>query len=192
MNQIIHNNQKIVSGSILDRAIQTGTNFAEAFLECDAVIIVDVSASMDCPDAAHGQTRFAAASQQLERLQNELPGRVAVCSFSDNAKFCASGLPRSTEGSTDMVAALEFLKDFDDAGIKLILISDGEPNEEAETLAKAREFKSKLDTVFVGSEMSAGREFLRQLSAATGGVSICQDTKQLEGLSANVRLLLGA
>ena len=31
----------------------------------------------------------------------------------------------------------------------------------------------------------------KELSATTGGVSICQETKQLDGLSANVRLLLG-
>lgn len=192
MNQIINGNQKIVHGSILDRAIQTGASFAESFLDCDAVIMVDVSGSMSTPDAAFGQSRFQAANQQLEKLQGELPGRIAVCSFSDKAKFCATGLPRDTECTTDMVAALAFLKDFDDAGIRLILISDGEPNDEAGTLAAAGKFASKIDTVFVGSEMSAGREFLRKLSAATGGVSICQETKQLDGLSANVRLLLGA
>lgn len=192
MNQIIHGNQKIVTGSILDRALQTGQSFAESFLDCDAVIIVDVSASMDTSDAANGQTRFAAAAAQLEKLQNELPGKIAVCSFSDRAKFCATGLPKDTEGTTDMVNALEFLKDFDDCGIRLILISDGEPNDDDGTLQKAQTFVSKIDTVFVGSEMSAGREFLRKLSAATGGVSICQETAKLNGLSANVRLLLGA
>ena len=192
MNQIINGNQKIVHGSILDRAIQTGASFAESFLDCDAVIMVDVSGSMETPDAAFGQSRFQAANQQLEKLQGELPGRIAVCSFSDKAKFCATGLPRDTEGTTDMVAALAFLKDFDDAGIRLILISDGEPNDEAGTLAAAGKFTSKIDVIFVGPENGPGADFLRRLAQATGGVYVNNKPETLNQLSGNVRLLLGS
>lgn len=192
MNQITQNNSNIVSGSILDRAMQTNQTFAESFLDCEAVIMTDVSASMDTHDCHNGQSRFEAANEQLKQLQAEMPGKIAVCSFSNSAKFCAAGLPKTTEGTTDMVEALEFMKDFDGAGIRLILISDGEPDDEAATIRLAEKFESKIDTIFVGNEMSSGREFLRRLSMATGGVSIVQNTDKIHLLSSNVRLLLGA
>lgn len=193
MAGLIYQNQKIVSGSILGNALSNNISFAESFLDCEAVIMCDVSASMSARDAGkEGMlSRFEAMNIELEKLQNSLPGKLAVCSFSMSAKFCPAGLPKNTESLTDMVKALEFMKDFDDAGIKLILISDGEPDDEYSTLRIAQGFKSKIDTIFVGSEMSAGRDFLRRLAEATGGISIVQETEKLNFLSENVRLLLG-
>jgi tryptophan synthase alpha subunit len=91
-----------------------------------------------------------------------------------------------------MVKLLKFLKDFDGLGIKIIVISDGEPDEKDETLRIAKTFATKIDTVFVGSETGRGRDFLRDLSTATGGISINNKTSELNLLSSNLRLLLGA
>lgn len=189
---LINSQQKIAKGSILDVANQTGKSFAESFLECDAIIAVDVSASMSTRDCQENTSRFDMAVRELEKLQAQLPGKVAVCSFSSSTKFIASGVLKDTESLTDMVKCLEFLKDFDGAGIKIILISDGEPDEKEPTLKLAQTFVTKIDTVFVGNETSKGREFLRQLAEATGGISITNKTQELNLLSSNLRLLLGA
>ena len=91
-----------------------------------------------------------------------------------------------------MVKALEFVKRVDGCGIKIILISDGEPNDEAATLSCAKTFSTRIDTVFVGKETSEGRAFLKKLSDATGGISVCQETEKLHFLGTNLKLLLNA
>ena len=88
--------------------------------------------------------------------------------------------------------ALRFIKIADGAGIKLILISDGEPDSPSETLRVARTFTTKIDTVFIGQPGSPGAEFLRSLSAATGGIATTQKTSELHKLGSTVKLMLEA
>ena len=185
------NTNLAVTGSLLDVANQSGLSIAESFMNVDAVILVDVSGSMSERDTASGESRYQVALAELEKLQSELPGKIAVCGFSDHTKFAVGGIPQFSQGMTDMVKALEFIKKVDGCGIKLILISDGEPDDSIATLKIARTFESKIDTVFVEKENSAGRNFLQQLSNATGGISVCQETEKLHFLGTNLKLLLG-
>ncbi len=179
-------------GSLLDVSQQSGLSIAESFMSVDAVILVDVSGSMmDC-DTASGESRYQVALKELQNLQAELPGKLAVIGFSDHARFAVGGIPKFARGNTDMVKALEFVKRVDGCGIKLILISDGEPNEKHETLKTAETFETKIDTVFVGAENSPGRKFLMELSSRTGGISVCNETNKLHFLGSNLKLLLGA
>ena len=61
-----------------------------------------------------------------------------------------------------------------------------------DTLSEARKFTSKIDTIFVGPEGDPGREFLKKLSAATGGISITNQAEQLGKLSDNITRLIAA
>ena len=94
--------------------------------------------------------------------------------------------------TTDVGAALRMMLMADGAGIRLVLISDGEPDNEPEALSMAAKFKSKIDTIFVGREDGYGREFLRKLSAATGGISITNAPEQLGKLEQNITKLIAA
>lgn len=192
MNHIQKRNYNAVAkGSLQDVARQSGLTLAEAFMSCDAVVIVDGSGSMMMIDVRPGEplTRHQAATAELARLQAELPGKVAVIAFSSSAEFCPSGFPRYIGGGTDMAAALEFVKVADGCGIKIILISDGEPDNADATLRLARGFTSKIDTVFIGREGAPGAEFLRRLAAATGGIATRTGTTELTQLGSTVRLL---
>jgi von Willebrand factor type A domain len=181
-----------ITGSILDMATKNGVSIAETFMSVDAVILVDVSGSMSDCDTASGDSRYDVALKELEVLQADLPGKLAVCEFSDKAKFAVGGIPVNRGGMTDMVKALEFVKKVDGCGIKIILISDGEPDDERATLKIAETFETKIDTVFIGQENSPGRKFLQELSKRTGGISVCQKTAKLHFLGTNLKLLLGA
>lgn len=185
-------NQSIVAGSLSAVSKKAGSSIAMGFMGVKALVMVDVSGSMMDTDAGGGQTRYDMAVKQLEILQAENPGEVGVCCFSNEAQFCPGGVPIMLSGGTDMTAALRMMFMADNTGIRLILISDGEANDEEKTLALARKFKSKIDTVFVGSETGLGREFLRRLSAATGGISITTEVKKLGELSDNITRLLAA
>lgn len=162
----------VVPGSLQNISQQKGITLAESFLDVDVLLIVDMSGSMATHDAPGGLSRYQAAEKELARLQNELPGKIGVVAFSSWPVFVPNGVPPRLDGGTDMKAALEFVKIADDTGIKFILISDGEPNSERETLQVARTFKTPISTIFIGPEMSLGKEFLKKLAAATGGKQV--------------------
>lgn len=183
---------QMVKGSLLHVARESNRSLADSFMDVDAVIVVDVSSSMEIPDATGRRTRFDVASNELARLQNQLPGKLAVVSFSNHPQFDPSGKPDCRGGMTDMAAALRFIRPVDGCGVRLILISDGEPDDASDALKVAKKFKTKLDTIYIGPEDGAGRDFLRQLSEATGGASVTNEAAKLNLLSQNVRMLLEA
>src|SRR4051812_38849239 len=102
-------NQQIVAGSLGSVAKKNGSSIAMGFMNVKAFVMVDVSTSMDVCDAGNGQSRYQAACNQLEHLQNEMPGEIAVAAFSNNASFSPSGVPVHAGGMTDMIAALKMM-----------------------------------------------------------------------------------
>ena len=159
----------LVPGSLGAVAERDGKSLAETFLSADAIVIVDTSGSMDEHDARGGRSRYGVACEELGRLQRDLPGKIAVVAFSSWVQFEPSGVPAFMGGGTEMAEALRFVKPADGC-VRFILVSDGQPDNEAETLQVARTFESKIDTIYIGPEDNrSGADFLRRLAAATGG-----------------------
>lgn len=183
---------KIIRGSLGAVSKNNNQSLAQAFMSVKAFVMVDVSGSMSQSDGSFGRSRYDLAVEQLEILQNDYPGEIAVSCFSNSAQFCPAGVPVFQGGMTDMVAALNMLKMADNCGIRLILISDGEPNDADKAKQVASGFISKIDTIYVGSETGRGREFLHELSQLTGGVSVTNQTKDLNLLSENITRLIAA
>lgn len=192
MRKVNSSNQSIVAGSLGAVARKNGTSIAQGFMNVKAFVMVDVSGSMMAGDAGNGRSRYEVACEQLEHLQNQNPGEIAVAGFSDSANFSPSGVPVLSGGMTDMAKALKIMLMADNTDIRLVLISDGEPDDEAKTLKIASQFKSKIDTIFVGSETGMGREFLKRLAAATGGIAVVNKTEDLGLLSENITRLIAA
>jgi uncharacterized protein with von Willebrand factor type A (vWA) domain len=169
-------NNQIVVGSISAIAHQTNKSIAETFTSCDCIVIVDTSGSMAQNDSRGGHSRYDVACDELAQLQASLPGKIAVIAFSSEPVFCPGGVPQYLGGGTNMAQALHFTKIADVPGMQFILISDGEPDNERNTLAVARTYKNKISTIYVGpEERPAGRDFLSRLAAATGGLGITVD-----------------
>ena len=160
-------------GSLSDTIKGRCLSAAEAFLEVDVILVIDVSGSMAAKDAPGGVSRYDAAEKELRKLQEEMPGKIGVVGFSDRAAFCPGGVPERIGRSTDMAEALRLVLPMDGLA-SIILISDGCPNSESETLDVASRFEHKIDTVFIGSSKAtvwgtSGENFLKSLAAATGG-----------------------
>lgn len=173
-------NTAIVPGSLSAIARQENKSIAETFVNVDLVVIVDTSGSMFTHDSRGGKSRYKTACEELAALQASHPGKIAVLSFANSAIFCPSGVPTYLSGGTNMAGALQFAKIADVPGMQFILISDGEPNDEQETLAVAKTYRNKISTIYVGPEdQPAGREFLRRLAAATGGQTVTADRANL-------------
>lgn len=165
----------VIPGSIADIAKQTNRSIAETFMSCSVIILVDTSGSMDTNDSRGGRTRYEVACDELATLQGNLPGKIAVISFSSDAIFCPNGQPTFIGAGTRMEQALQFAKIADLDGVRFILISDGEPDNGPETLNIAKTYKNKIDTIYVGPEGGSGSSFLARLAKASGGQTVTAD-----------------
>ena len=169
----------IIPGSLSAIAKQENKSIAETFVNADCIVIVDTSGSMENHDSRGGKSRYEVACEELAELQNSYPGKIAVLSFSGETIFCPNGVPINLTGSTDMAKALQFAKIADVPGMQFILISDGEPNSETDTLKIAKTYNNKISTIYVGPEdKPTGRDFLYRLAQETGGKGITADRAQ--------------
>ncbi len=173
-------NTAIVPGSLGAIAKQENKSIAETFVNANLIVIVDTSGSMSTRDSRGRNSRYEVACEELANLQTNYPGKIAVIAFSDDVLFCPNGIPAYLGRSTNMAKALQFAKIADVQGMQFILISDGEPDNEQDTLAVAKTYKNKISTIYVGpEEHPAGREFLQRLAAATGGQTVTADRANL-------------
>jgi len=169
----------VVKGSVSQVAEATDRTIEEALMDCEAVVFVDTSASMNAEDSREGRSRYDVACTELGKLQNQLPGKVAVVSFSSSVVFCPNGTPQFLKGSTDVAGALKYGQRLDRAfDMRFILISDGEPDNETAALKVAAQYRNRIDTIFVGRAGGWGRDFLKRLAAASGGQAVIDDAAQ--------------
>lgn len=186
----------LISGSLSAVARAEGKSLAQTFIGADCVVLVDTSGSMGMRDAIGGATRYDVACQELASLQASLPGKVAVLSFSgqNQVMFCPDGRPYNFDCGTDLAGALRFAKVADVAGIRFVVISDGEPDSESAALSTARGYTNRIDVIYVGSELSPrGRDFLAKLAAASGGTTVTVSQVGAQGqLAGEMRKLLAA
>jgi Mg-chelatase subunit ChlD len=181
------NQGAIIQGSLGAVAQAQGKSVAESFINADVILIVDTSGSMGANDSRNNQSRYDVACEELKKLQASLPGKLALLSFSDDVQFCPNGIPFNFGGGTDLAKALKFAKMADLKGIRFIVISDGEPDDEQECLRVAKTYKAKIDTVYVGPEGGAGQKFLNRLAKASGGQGVtAEKVKELESTVKNL------
>lgn len=182
----------IVQGSLSAIARQNGQSLAESFVSADVIVIVDTSGSMRSNDSWGGKPRYDAACEDLAALQSSLPGKIAVLSFSDQVQFCPSGIPIFIGNGTNLAKALRFAKAADLDGMRFIVISDGQPDDEDGALRVAETYQNHIDVIYVGPErFPSGRDFLARLAAASGGRIVTADKAQ-SLLAAARQLLLKA
>ncbi len=188
MNQ----NTAIVTGSLQALAAQNNRSLAETFVSCDAIILVDTSGSMSNQDSRGGESRYDVACEELAKLQESMPGKIGVLSFSSKTVFNPGGKPQYLGDQTDLAGALKFAKIADVPGIRFVVISDGYPDSADEALTVARGYKNQIDTIYVGPESdNRGREFLAQLAGAHRGQSLIA-SRANELAAVTQQMLLGA
>jgi hypothetical protein len=159
-----------VTGSLAQQAQQKGQSLAESFISADCIVLVDTSGSMGMSDGMEN-TRYERACDELKKIQNSMPGKICVISFSDETMFCPAGVPWDYGMGTDLARALKFSKVADVPDMRFIVISDGQPDDPQAAINAASQYKNRIDTIFIGGSSNEGQAFLERLAKASGGIA---------------------
>ena len=167
-----------VEGSMADYQRRTGAGLAKSWLTVKAVVLVDISGSMDTRDAGDGHRRVDIARQEMAKLQKKMQGQIAVVEFNYDARWRRDGMVGEPAGGTNMAGALEYVRDLVGPGlprVQVVVVSDGSPDTEQETIEQAKLIAgagAKVSTVYCGPDNhDAGKAFLKRLSSVGGGES---------------------
>lgn len=180
-------------GSQQQVALANHQRLADTWLNIEMAVLGDGSGSMSAHDSYDMQERFTVLKFELAKLQARNPGKIAVFSFSNDCEWNPDGEPRYMGGSTNLAGALTHLRSLGiaDLEIPLTIICDGEPDSEEMTLAEARKFTCKINTIFVGDpDNDRAIKFMKQLASMTGGSSENNFTMTQRLLSDSVERLM--
>jgi hypothetical protein len=180
---------QIVKGSLADTSAKSKTSLAESFIDAEAIILLDISGSMNAHDSRDGLSRYQAACEELAHLQASHPGKLAVIEFNNIVQFVPGGKPHQPYGGTDLAGALKFAKLTDVPEMTFFVISDGIPDSEYDALAVAKTIKAKINTIYVGPENGSGQRFLEKLAKAACG-QFAVDHSAMKLAETTERLLL--
>lgn len=160
----------------------------------NVALLLDISGSMDLPvdDSLSHNRNYTRRIEALRRTVAEVMQTRVVPKIvfggpirnDDQLNVFAwmvEDIPEPT-GSTPLKEGIEFAKQ---QGFgRLLLISDGGPDNPSGALEAARQFGGRIDVIFVGPAGSGGSEFMDEIAAVSGGSKFegdLGDTKQLAG-----------
>lgn len=154
----------------------------------NAALVMDLSGSMST-FMRNGKTRRDGLAEAVAEILREAKPVLIAFGGMEDIRIVGQ-VPAHPEGGTPLAEAIEF------AGARLhehiVVLSDGEPNHEENALHAARNFKGRIDVIFVGDPGGPGERFLKELAALTGGTSFTGDLSKPKELSSGVIGLLAA
>ena len=150
-----------------------------------SLLLVDCSSSMKSGIRAGG-TRIAALRNVVEDLRATHP--VPVAAFSGDGVLVVDSIPAPT-GGTPLADAIRF--GASEGANHLVVVTDGEPNSEADAFDAARAFGNPIDVFYIGDGGDRGSKFAAELAKLTGGTANLTDLGKPKELSAKIAGLLG-
>ncbi len=140
------------------------------------VILADISGSMESP-AWSDRRKIDVLREAVDEVM--LRSDCRLIAFSREARE-VKRIPDATEANTNLVAALEAARVFDPG--QTLVISDGQPDNEAAALALARQFRGAIDVLYIGPDTDrAAISFMQKLAAAADGAVSINDLKSESG-----------
>jgi Mg-chelatase subunit ChlD len=133
------------------------------------IFLLDISGSMDC--YVDGKSKLG----HLRSIMKDYPEAVKICFSSD--VYCnvdRNGnvdcvIPTSAHGSTDLARAIGYLRGLAKRPERIVLISDGDPDDPNAAMREATGFSVPIDIIFIGQKGSSGERFMINLAKFTGG-----------------------
>jgi uncharacterized protein YegL len=172
----------------LEKALEAKTLDAlvAAASQEDAFLVMDCSGSMAGSPLANLKKVVDDIRTQAE------PQMVAFAGgyWEGGNCFMVGDVPADAGGGTPLGEAINFAKA--NGATRIVLISDGCPDDREAAMNAAMLFLGRIDVVFIGAAGSAGEAFLDKLARATGGSRFTGDIGETKKLSAVVAGFLSA
>ena len=180
----------------LERTLQvkTLTDFVRAKNQEQVYLLIDVSGSMR-DTMRNGKERIDGLREVVKGIQEERRtlmiafGGSGTGSYGDNPQGVrvVSSVPNAG-GSTPLTQAIDLART-QNAG-RVIVISDGMPDNPTTALEAAKRLGGRIDVVFVGDPGEYGEAFLKQLAEATGGTEFHGDLSEPKKITGGIVGLL--
>lgn len=158
MNSLITTNQELLKAeSSLSLFLSQRTQLEDA--KTPTLLLVDVSGSMK-------GRKFSKLQESLEKIRQK--NSIQLLVFGSDVSF-VSQLP-NPGGSTPLAKALEL--SMTRIPKKIVVISDGEPDDEQTAINAANKLKlkgCKISCLYIGEEGGCGYDFLKKLALSCGG-----------------------
>jgi Mg-chelatase subunit ChlD len=133
------------------------------------IFLLDISGSMEL--YIEGMSKL----DHLRNIMKDYPEAKKICFSSDvycnvdkNGNVDCT-LPISAHGSTDLARAIGFLRGLIKRPERIVLISDGDPDDPNAAIREAIGFSVPIDIIFIGQKGSSGERFMINLAKFTGG-----------------------
>jgi Mg-chelatase subunit ChlD len=130
---------------------------------------LDVSGSMD---NKIGEKRKI---DHLRDVMSAYPDANILC-FSSNVNRATGKSIPEPNGSTDLAKAFRYINEnaknitaISERPERIILVSDGEPDDEYDALEQSKVLSIPVDIIFIGKKDSKGYKFMQKLASTTGG-----------------------
>ena len=133
------------------------------------IFLLDISGSMDTYVGDRSKL------DHLRYIMTDYPEAMKICFSSD--VYCnvdRNGnvdcvIPTSAHGSTDLAGAIRYMRGLAKRPERIVLISDGEPDDMSAAIREATGFSVPIDIIFIGQKGSPGERFMINLAKFTGG-----------------------
>jgi hypothetical protein len=133
------------------------------------IFLLDISGSMNC--YVNGKSKL----DHLRSIMKDYPEAVKTCFSSD--VYCSVDrngnvdctIPPYAHGSTDLARAIRYLRGLAKRPERIVLISDGDPDDPNAAMREATGFSVPIDIIFIGQKGSSGEMFMINLAKFTGG-----------------------
>jgi hypothetical protein len=126
----------------------------------DTVFLLDVSGSMN---EKVGKERKI---DHLRDVMSSYPNANKFC-FSDDV-YNKQNIPEPN-GSTNLAKGFRYLQNTEFKAKRVVLVSDGEPDNESSALNEANKLFVPVDIIYIGDKGSRGERFMERLASSTGG-----------------------
>jgi Mg-chelatase subunit ChlD len=133
------------------------------------IFLLDISGSMEM--YVEGRSKL----DHLRHIMKDYPEARKVCFSSDvycnvdrNGNVDCT-IPTSAHGSTDLARAIRHLRGLAKRPERIVLISDGEPDDMVAATREATGFSVPIDIIFIGQKGSSGERFMIDLARLTRG-----------------------
>jgi hypothetical protein len=153
----------------LDLSKRIGLNFEKMNLDKSDVLektlfLLDISGSMD--SLMEGKHKI----DHLRDIMSKYPNAKMVCFSSKVATINSAKHIPNPNGSTNLALALTYAKMEKDESIqRIVLVSDGEPDDKNLAFKAAESLALPIDIIFIGNKGTDAEVFMEQLAKVTNG-----------------------